>query len=177
VAATEPELCGWDGLVCGVGPVEAAVVTARSLAARPPGSVLNVGIAGARRSSGLEPLQLVLGEVAVYEDLNQTTGLSPVEARPDEALLALARATLPDARVLAVGTTGRVGGSEMCPVEAMEGFAVLRAAMQARIPAVELRVISNVVEADRGSWRIDEALEALGGALERLVPAFRGAFG
>ena len=35
VAATERELDGRDGLVCGVGPVEAAAATARALALRP----------------------------------------------------------------------------------------------------------------------------------------------
>ena len=31
VAATDRELCGHDGLVCGVGPVEAAAATSRAL--------------------------------------------------------------------------------------------------------------------------------------------------
>ena len=48
VAATERELDGRDGLVCGIGPVEAAAATARALALRPPAAVLHVGVAGGR---------------------------------------------------------------------------------------------------------------------------------
>ena len=46
VAATERELDGRDGLVCGVGPVEAAAATARALALRNWGAVLHIGVAG-----------------------------------------------------------------------------------------------------------------------------------
>jgi len=53
----------------------------------------------------------------------------------------------------------------------MEGFGVLRAAELARVPAVELRAISNVVgEADRAKWRFDEAFALLGDAVARVVP-------
>ena len=66
VAATERELGGHDGLVCGIGPVEAAAATARALALRRPAAVLHVGIAGGR---GLDPLAVVVGAEAVYGDL------------------------------------------------------------------------------------------------------------
>ena len=48
IAATEPELCGLAGLVCGVGPVEATAATARALALRNVSAVLHVGVAGGR---------------------------------------------------------------------------------------------------------------------------------
>ena len=169
VAATQRELAGADGadvLACGIGPVEAAVATARALAERAPSAVLHVGIAGAR---GLEVPQLVIGSEAVYED---AAGGALVRARvaADPALLERARRVLPDARVLAIGTSARVGGTSGCAVEAMEGFAVLRAAEAAGIPAVEVRAISNDVdEPDRGRWRFDDALVALAGALPRLL--------
>ena len=47
IAATERELTGLNGFVCGIGPVEAALATARVLAERRPSAVLHVGIAGA----------------------------------------------------------------------------------------------------------------------------------
>jgi len=175
VAATEAELCGREGLVCGVGPVEAAAATARALADWGPAAVLHVGIAGAHPASGLNPPQLVVGAVAVYEDLSQTTGLSPVEAEPDAELAALVRRVLPEAVVLPIGTTGRVGGSDLCPVEAMEGFAVLRAAALADVPAVEVRAISNLVDDAREDWRIEEALAALDGALASVLASLGGA--
>lgn len=171
VAAWEPELCGYAGVVCGVGPVEAAVATAGALAMAQPRALLHVGIAGAHRASQLEPPQLVLGSVAIYEDLHLTTGLAPREASPDDGLLGVARAALPEAVLRPIGTTARVGGSSECPVEAMEGFAVLRAAATAGVPAVELRAISNLVEDARRDWRTEDALAALAAAIPRLLAA------
>jgi nucleoside phosphorylase len=174
VAATARELSfvrGAETFCCGIGPVEAALQTARVLAERYPGAVLHVGIAGAR---GLEPPALVLGSEAVYCDVIDASSTLPrVErAEPDAALLTAARAALPDAHVLPIATCGKVGGGSTCAVEAMEGFGVLRAAALAGVPAVELRAISNSVdEPDRGRWRFDDAFAALARAVERLVPA------
>jgi futalosine hydrolase len=54
----------------------------------------------------------------------------------------------------------------------MEGFGVLRAAALARVPAVELRAVSNAVgERDRTRWQIDEALAALAAAVPALLEA------
>ena len=47
--------------------------------------------------------------------------------------------------MLPIGTSARVGGGAACEVEAMEGFAVLRAAALAGVPALELRAVSNAV--------------------------------
>ena len=63
-----------------------------------------------------------------------------------------------------------IGGGSACEVEAMEGFAVLRAAELAGVPAIELRAVSNRVdERDRSRWRFDDALAALRDALPRLL--------
>jgi futalosine hydrolase len=168
VAATERELelvRGVDTFCCGIGPVEAAVWTSRVLAEQRPEALLHIGIAGART---LEPPSLVLGSESVYEDARGPLVVSRVE--PDAALLERARAALPDAHVLPIGTSAHVGGTRACEVEAMEGFGVLRAAAGAGIAAVELRAISNRIdEPDRGRWRFDEALAALAAAVSRLV--------
>jgi futalosine hydrolase len=172
VAATERELAqvrGVDTFVCGVGPVEAAVQTARVLAERRPDAVLHVGIAGAR---SLEPLSLVLGSEAVYSDvIDPSSTLARVErAAPDAAFLERVRAALPEAHVLPIATAGAVGAGTTCDVEAMEGFGVLRACELAGVPAVELRVVSNAPdESDRGAWRFDEAFAALGDAVARVT--------
>lgn len=164
VAATERELQpvqGAETFCCGIGPVEAALQTARVLANGRPDALVHIGIAGART---LEPLTAVLGSEAVYCDvIDEASTLPRVErTAPDRALLDAARAALPDARVLSIGTCGRVGASTGCEVEAMEGFGVLRAAELAGVPAVELRVISNAVDQpDRARWRIDDALARL----------------
>jgi nucleoside phosphorylase len=168
VAATERELCGFEGLVCGIGPVEAAAATARALAERRPEALLHVGIAGAR---GLAPGTLVLGSEAVWCDA--TWEAVPRRALPDPRLLAALGAAFSDAPVLPIGTSARVGGTPAeLQVEAMEGFAVLRAAALAGVAAVEVRAVSNeVAEPNRANWRFDDALAALGAAIPRLLAA------
>ena len=174
IAATAHEVEYLDGdatLVCGVGPVESALATAAALAERRPNAVVHVGIAGARE---LPPPTLVVGSEAVYCDVLDPASTFPRVERvaADAGLLAAARAALPDARVVSIGTTGRVGGGTACEVEAMEGFGVLRAASLAGIPAVEVRAVSNAIsERDRALWRIADALGTLAAAVPSLLDA------
>ena len=174
VAATERELAPVDGvrtLVCGIGPVEAAVATARALAEERPSAVLQVGIAGAR---GLEPLTLVLGSEAVYCDV--AGPLVPARALAEAGLLERLRGEFPEAVTRPIGTSARVGGSHGVDVEAMEGFAVLRACELGGVPAVEVRVVSNAIgEPDRALWRFDDAFAKLAETLPRLVAVASGA--
>ena len=177
VAATELELAGADGaktLVSGLGPVEAAAATARALASDKPTAVVNVGIAGAKT---LEPPAVVLGSEAIYCDIVADPGaLLPRVERvvADAALLEAAQRALPDAHVCPIATCASIGGGTACEVEAMEGFAVLRAAQLAGVPAVELRCVSNLVdEHDRSRWRFDDALAGLEGALRTVLAELR----
>jgi predicted 5'-methylthioadenosine/S-adenosylhomocysteine nucleosidase len=171
VAATERELALLDRLdtfCCGVGPVEAALGTARALRERRPVAVVHVGIAGSRT---LEPPALVLGSEAVYCDVIDPASTLPRVERvhPNEGLLDRARAALPEAHVLPIATCGKVGGGTGFDVEAMEGFGVLRACELAGVPALELRAISNSPDqTDRARWRFAEAFAALAAALQRL---------
>ena len=172
VAATERELAfvrGAQTVCCGVGPVEAALRTARALAERDVTAVLHIGIAGART---IEAPALVLGSEAVYCDVIDDGSPFPRVERvePDADLLAAARKALPEVHVASISTCGKVGGGS--DVEAMEGFGVLRAAQLAGIPAVELRAISNAVdEPDRANWRFDDAFALLADAVARVIPA------
>jgi futalosine hydrolase len=171
IAATERELAllgGLDTFCCGIGPVEAALQTARVLEERRPEAVIHVGIAGSRT---LEPPAIVLGSEAVYCDvIDEASTLPRVErVNPDVALLERVQAALPEAHVLPIATCGKVGGGTGFDVEAMEGFGVLRACELAGVPAVELRAISNSPdEGDRTRWRFDDAFAALAAALHRL---------
>lgn len=179
VAATDRELCGHDGLACGVGPVEAAAATARALALQPVEAVLHVGIAGAR---GIEIGSLVVGTESTYRDLSAEW---PVVDRltPDAGLVERARRALPDATTAPIHTSAVVSGSSdtvsLEPVrapliEAMEGFGVLRAAALAGVPAVEVRAVSNELgEDDRSRWDVSGALGALERALPLLLDALR----
>ena len=164
VAATVIELewvVGVESLAVGVGPVEAALGTARRLAVDPPALVLHVGIAGAKTASGIAIGEVVIGTESRYTDLNaEIPGLVKV-CQPAADLLAQVAALLPDARRLPIATTAFVGGGA-CDVEAMEGFSVLRAAARAGIPAVEVRTISNMVEEqDRRRWDFRAGLERI----------------
>jgi futalosine hydrolase len=159
VAATERELDGRDGLVCGVGPVEAAAATARALALGNWSAVLHVGVAGGR---DLTAGSLVIGAEAIYCDLSAAIRL--VDRVPaDTRLVAAAQQVLPAAPILPIGTTAAVGGTgHDVAVEAMEGFGVLRAAALAGVPAVEIRAISNEIgDPDRSRWQITEAIDML----------------
>jgi futalosine hydrolase len=132
--------------------------------------VVHVGIAGGH---GLEPLSLVIGSEAVYCDA--AGPLVPARALPDGDLVARLRAAFPEAVLCPIGTSARVGGSHGVDVEAMEGFAVLRACELAGVPAVEVRVVSNEIgEPDRALWRFDEAFVMLGDTLPRLVAVASG---
>jgi nucleoside phosphorylase len=174
VAATPEELRGADDaatLVCGVGPVEAAARTAAALALQLPDAVLHVGIAGGR---SFDKPSFVVGSEAVYCDADDSRWIE-LRVPADPGLVDAARRAVPEASVEPIGTSARVGGSNGsgstgCEVEAMEGYAVLRAAALAGVPAVEVRVLSNAVgEPDRTRWRFDEAKNALAAALPALI--------
>jgi nucleoside phosphorylase len=174
VAATTLELDFVDEaetLCCGIGPIEAALATAHRISVARPKAILHIGIAGATK---LEPPALVLGSESIYCDvIDPTSKMSRVyRIEPDGTLFAAARAALPEAHVLPIGTTAKVGGGVACDVEAMEGFGVLRAAAIGGVPAVELRVISNEPgDTNRDRWRVDDALAALRDVVPKLIEA------
>ena len=179
VAATEMELCGHAGLVCGVGPVEAAAATARVLAVDRPDAVLHVGLAGAR---GLPIGAVVLGTAAVYDDLSAEW---PVVDRveTDSALVATVAGAVPEAHAFPIHTSAAVGRAcnsllQSPLVEGMEGFGVLRAAAIAGVPAIEVRVVSNALgEEDRALWDVAGALENLARLVPTLVTALERTIG
>jgi futalosine hydrolase len=87
-------------------------------------------------------------------------------------MLAAALTALPEAIVLPIATSGRVGGGREHQVEAMEGFGVLRASELAGVAAIEIRVISNnPAETDRSQWHIEDALAVLHDTIRSVVPA------
>ncbi len=176
VAATARELApanGWRTLVCGVGPVEAAAATAAAIALHRPKAMLHVGIAGSRRVPTLMPPALVIGAESAYGDMDATNRFAPRALHASPALLHAAQRVLPHAVVLTIGTSARVGGTRDCDVESMEGFAVLRAAQLAGVPAIEVRAISNeIAEPDRARWHFEEAFAAIVAATPALVQEF-----
>ncbi|KJS16970.1 MAG: hypothetical protein VR69_07145 [Peptococcaceae bacterium BRH_c4b] len=184
----------FDVLVAGVGPVSAAVNTAKVLATAEYGLVVSAGIAGGFPGRA-EVGSLVVANEIVAADLGAETpegfssldelGFGSTRIQVDASLVngvteALLTAGLPvkAGPVLTVSTvTGtaetaaelaaRVPGAT---AEAMEGYGVALAAYDRGVPILELRAISNLVgPRDRAAWRITEALDVLEAACSVLL--------
>ena len=193
VCALAQELRHWkprphaEMLVTGVGPVEAAIATARAIAISPPEIVVNAGIAGGFRDRTAVGEAFAIASDALAELALEDGG--PVPPLPGGAQLieriessphllanaARAGARLGNAVTVATITTSQARADALssrfdADVEAMEGFAVLRAAAIAEIPAIELRGISNLVgPRERGEWDFDAGARAVAALLDRLL--------
>jgi futalosine hydrolase len=162
--AVEAELAFWEAragvetLVTGVGPVEASCALAAALVARRYQLVVNAGLAGAFADAAQIGDGVVVADDAMEIALESGNPLAlPAgakvvdKARSDTKLVArlgeqgfpvlhgvtVARVTSTEATAQRLATTL---GAE---VESMEGFAALRAAARAGVPAIEVRGISN----------------------------------
>jgi futalosine hydrolase len=175
---------------CGVGPVEAAAETARKLAERRYDAVINAGIAGAFRQRARIGDAILISDETLAElglegggPLSLPGGATLIErCEADGTLLGRAKTSgLAIGRGLTVAqitttdaTARRLRERYASDVESMEGFAVLRAAALARVPAIEIRGISNYV-GDRAAsqWNFDAGARAvaagLGAVLDRLI--------
>jgi len=166
-----------ERLVTGVGPVEAACTVTAALARRRYRLVVNVGIAGAFEGCAAVGDGVVVSDDAMELDLESG---APLALPPGIELFDRAHSD-PDfvARTAAAGfpalrgiTVGRVTSSEAtarrlarergAQVESMEGFAVLRAAAVAHVPAIQLRGISNRCgDRERSGWDFQAGVEGL----------------
>jgi futalosine hydrolase len=188
VYAVAAELRGFgkrDGVemfACGIGPVEAAAETARMLALGKFETVINAGTAGAFRGRAKVGDALIVRE-EFLADLGLESG-GPLTLPDDAKLVAEVSASqellakcdglpYPVGRGVTVtqvtathATAGRLTRTYQADVESMEGFAVLRAAALAGVPALELRGISNYVgDRDRSEWNFSAGSKALHTAL------------
>ena len=168
-----------DVVAVGVGPVEAAAGTARALAAAAYDAVINAGIAGGFRG------RCTVGDAVVCarEDFADL-GLEDGSAFPLPGGVTLERTVEADRGLLQPfldgqipvivgrGLTSSIVTSTdaratllaqrfRSDVESMEGFAVLRAALAAGVPAIEVRGVSNLV-GDRATngWNFRAGAEA-----------------
>lgn len=158
---------GEEVLITGVGPVEAAATVARALALARYELVINAGIAGALPGKG------EIGESVVVTadrmELDRETGEAIVLPRGVRVVDRVEADALLCDRLTALGfravrgvTVARVTASARtaqrlallgAEVETMEGFAVLRGAQLAGVPAVAVRGISNLAgEPESARW-------------------------
>jgi len=158
---------GVETLVSGLGPVDAAARVTRALAAARYDVVVNAGIAGAFRGVAHVGDGVVVGE-ELFE-MQQETGAPlvlpqgnlladrvPTDSHLIEAITALGFPLVRGitvAHVTATEATAQRLRARGAEIESMEGFAVMRAAQLANVPAIEVRGISNIV-GDRaaGEW-------------------------
>lgn len=169
-------------LVTGVGPVEAACAVSRALAQGPVDLIVNAGIAGAFADAADVGDSVVVADD--FFELGIETGEAIVlpenqrlvdRAASDVTLVdRLAEAGFPVVRGVTVSRVTSTDASAQrlrafgAGIESMEGFAVLRAAEIAGVPAIQVRGISNIV-GDRGASRWDFGAGVR--ATERIVNA------
>jgi futalosine hydrolase len=187
--AIEKELSFWqprhdvEVLATGVGPVEAACFVTRALAQQRYRLLVNAGLAGAVDGAA------ELGEgVAVSDEILELAledgrpivlpeGHSVVDKVHSDVRL-IAAVAKRGYRVVRGITVARVTSSEETAdrlarlgigAESMEGFAALRAAQLAGVPAIELRGISNRVGSrERSGWSFERGQRGL----QRVLDAF-----
>ncbi|WP_306119241.1 MULTISPECIES: 5'-methylthioadenosine/S-adenosylhomocysteine nucleosidase [unclassified Roseitalea] len=168
-------------LVCGVGPVEAAVNLTRALATERPDMVISLGSAGSR---SLE--QGAVYEVASvsYRDMDASPlgfdkGLTPFLDLPAELPLTV-MGDLP-AKRLSTGA-GIISGTAYDAIDAdmvdMETFALARACMAFDVPLVGVRGISDgardLRHFDDWTQYLHVIDEKLADAVDRIEAAIRG---
>ncbi len=167
---------GVETLVAGIGPVDAAARVARALSAQKYDMVVNAGIAGAFPGVAHVGDGVVVGEELL--EIQQENGAPlalppgnivsdrvPSDAHLIEAITALGFPLVRGITVSQVTATDatatrlRARGAE---IETMEGFAVLRAAQLAGVPAIEVRGISNIVgDRAKSEWNLDAGIMGL----------------
>jgi len=164
-------------LICGVGPVEAAIAVTAELArlqaaGTPPRLVVSLGSAGSRVLAQTEVYQ---ASSVSYRDMDATAlgfppGVTPFLDLPANLPLGPFLDGVPTAR-LATGASvvsGPAYGAVDAEMVDMESYAILRACQSVRVPLLVLRGISDGAEEVRklGDWTqylgiIDRKLAAL----------------
>ena len=187
LAALAPR-SGVDVVAVGVGPVEAAGGTTRALARGRYDAVINAGIAGGFRD------RCTVGDaVACARDDYAELGLEDGTAFPLPDGIPLVRHAESDDTLMqpflagavpvivgrgvtsatVTSTTSRalvLAHRFRADVESMEGFAVLRAAQLAGVPAVEVRGVSNLVgERAANEWNFRAGAAAAVATLDALL--------
>ena len=173
-----------DVIVGGVGPAAAAAATSRALSGRTYDLVLCAGIGGGL--AGLPIGAIAVASEIAFADLGAQTpdGFASaaelgfgVDRYPVAPRLAVELADCTGGHLGTVLTVATVTGTaaraaelvERFPhavAEGMEGAGVAAAAALHGVPVAEIRAISNAAgPRDRASWRIPDALAALGSAV------------
>ncbi|MDQ0513325.1 5'-methylthioadenosine/S-adenosylhomocysteine nucleosidase [Ancylobacter amanitiformis] len=168
-------------LICGVGPVEAAVATAAALArldhaGQLPDVVFTLGSAGSQRldHAGIYQMASVSYRDMDASPLGFEKGVTPFLDEPAHIPIAYRIEGVPTAS-LATGAS-IVSGASYAAIDAdmvdMESFAVLRAARRFGVPTIGLRGISDGRRALAGFEDWTEYLEVIDHRLASALDVF-----
>ena len=186
--AALPTRAGVDVVAVGVGPVEAAAGTVRAIARGRYDAVINAGIAGGFRDrcgvgdavvcSREDYAELGLEDGTVFPLPDGAQLVRHVESDPGlmQPFLAGLVPVIVGRGVTSATVTSTTSRALVlahrfrADVESMEGFAVLRAAQLAGVPAVEVRGVSNLVgERESNEWNFRAGAEAAVATLDALL--------
>ncbi len=183
-------------LTTNVGMVESAISLARLFAEREVEGLILFGVGGAYSNTGVDILDICLAEKEYFGDLGVAMG-NEVEYFTDDALknkrIFNLRNNLLDkvenklnvlkipykignfvtvnscSGTLQRGNFLRDKFGAIC--ENMEGAAVARICELYRVPMIELRCVSNMVEdRDKSKWKLNEAIDKGTRVLKKLLP-------
>jgi len=155
-----------DGIVTGVGILSTAINLSKIFQKKSYKRAIQIGIAGAYRSSGLN-----IGDVVEVESDCMPEFL-PWEPHTFFATDSLGLKRVKGATVLSCTKTEEVGAArgQDFQIETMEGAAFFAVCKEYGVQAVQVRAISNFAGLyDKSKWEIERALKAL----ERLNPDFQ----
>ena len=196
--AVERELGAWadrvnvEPLVTGIGPVEAAAAIAGAVARRSYRFVVSAGLAGAfdgaaRVGDGVivaeDWLELTLegGAAIPLPDGIEVTSRAHSDPALVERMRSCGFAVLRGVTVAQVTSTEATAARLAAlgaQVESMEGFAALRACERARVPAIQVRGVSNRVgDRTRSRWDFAAGLAGLTRVAEAVIEALDPAAG
>ena len=194
-----PETSDMDFLICGVGPIEAAVRMGRYLSKQHQKIklVVHFGVAGAYfNARKIQLLDICLAESEVLGDFgicyadrieyftsdiasSQQFSLDGLWLKRVEQYLIKNHKYHRGTFITVCGTSGTRARGEVLAAtwdglcENMEGAALARVLTDYQIPLVELRVISNfVTDRDLSSWRLREAVEKSGEVTAQIIKEF-----
>jgi nucleoside phosphorylase len=158
-----PQKC--DCLITGVGILSAAISLSKAFQKRRYKNAIQIGIAGAYSSSGLQ-----LGDIV------EVKSDCLVEFLPWEPNIFFASGTLPNAKksktamlvkgatVFSCSDTQEMENARGClaQVETMEGAAFFAVCKEYKVEAAQIRAISNyATKYEKKEWKTEEALQKL----------------
>ena len=185
-------------VISGIGRSTAAAATTQAILEDGPFDlVISAGVAGALPNGVMEILQAVLASSCVYfaEGVITPEGFSDMEAMGfqlgefpgncvpvDADAFSILRNQVTYGPIATVATCSGTDDAANEVVkrtgaiaEAMEGAAVVHAAVRLGIGAIELRVISNTTgDRNNQQWRLEDALDALADTVAKAVRTLRG---